>query len=130
MSSDENGGHRPLQGGYQPPEDGHRPAQGGYTPSEVEAKWQGRWDKLGTNRFTGDALRTAENGYYQLMMFPYPSAEGLHAGNIFAYTGADVHGRFQRLNVTRVRRGRVAGRQRRRPHRRGVWDGRDRHRPA
>ena len=32
------------------------------------------------------------------MMFPYPSAEGLHIGNIYAYTGADVNGRFWRLN--------------------------------
>lgn len=31
------------------------------------------------------------------MMFPYPSAEGLHIGNIYAYTGADVQGRYQRL---------------------------------
>ena len=31
------------------------------------------------------------------MMFPYPSAEGLHVGNFFAFTGDDVHGRFQRL---------------------------------
>ena len=75
---------------------------GGYTPSEVEAKWQGRWDERGTNAFTSDALQTAENRYYQLMMFPYPSAEGLHVGNIFAFTGADVHGRFQRLTGKQV----------------------------
>ena len=31
------------------------------------------------------------------MMFPYPSAEGLHVGNMFAFTGADIYGRFQRL---------------------------------
>ena len=31
------------------------------------------------------------------MMFPYPSAEGLHIGNIYAFTGADVHGRYWRL---------------------------------
>ena len=31
------------------------------------------------------------------MMFPYPSAEGLHVGNMFAFTGSDVFGRFQRL---------------------------------
>ena len=31
------------------------------------------------------------------MMFPYPSAEGLHVGNVFAFTGADVFGRFQRM---------------------------------
>jgi leucyl-tRNA synthetase len=35
-------------------------------------------------------------------MFPYPSAEGLHVGNIFAFTGADVHGRFQRLTGKQV----------------------------
>ena len=75
---------------------------GGYTPSEVEAKWQGRWDEQGTNSFTSDALRTAEDRYYQLMMFPYPSAEGLHVGNIYAFTGADVHGRFHRLIGKRV----------------------------
>ncbi len=75
---------------------------GGYAPSEVEAKWQGRWEELGTNRFTGDALQTADNSYYQLMMFPYPSAEGLHVGNIYAFTGADVHGRFQRLTGKQV----------------------------
>jgi leucyl-tRNA synthetase len=88
MSSDETGGHQPSEDGY--------------TPSEVEAKWQIRWDEQGTNRFTGDALRTAEDRYYQLMMFPYPSAEGLHVGNIYAFTGADVHGRFQRLTGKRV----------------------------
>jgi leucyl-tRNA synthetase len=75
---------------------------GGYTPSEVEAKWQGRWSEQGTNAFTSDALRTAEDRYYQLMMFPYPSAEGLHVGNIYAFTGADVHGRFHRLIGKRV----------------------------
>ena len=74
----------------------------GYQPSEVEAKWQGRWDERGTNAFTSDALQTAENRYYQLMMFPYPSAEGLHVGNIYAFTGADVHGRFHRLIGKRV----------------------------
>ena len=31
------------------------------------------------------------------MMFPYPSAEGLHVGNMFAFTGSDVYGRFKRL---------------------------------
>jgi leucyl-tRNA synthetase len=36
------------------------------------------------------------------MMFPYPSAEGLHVGNIYAFTGADVHGRFQRLQGKQV----------------------------
>ena len=75
---------------------------GGYMPSEVEVKWQARWEELGTNSFTREALQTTEDHYYQLMMFPYPSAEGLHVGNIYAFTGADVHGRFQRLTGKRV----------------------------
>ena len=43
-------------------------------------------------------------------MFPYPSAEGLHVGNIYAFTGADIHGRFpaaarqRRLRAHRLRR--------------------------
>ncbi len=68
-----------------------------YVPSEVEGRWQQTWEERGTNRFTVDELRAAEDPFYNLMMFPYPSAEGLHVGNIYAFTGADVHGRYQRL---------------------------------
>jgi leucyl-tRNA synthetase len=31
------------------------------------------------------------------MMFPYPSAEGLHVGNVFAFIGSDIYGRTKRL---------------------------------
>ncbi len=31
------------------------------------------------------------------MMFPYPSAEGLHVGNVYAFTGADIYGRFMAM---------------------------------
>jgi leucyl-tRNA synthetase len=68
-----------------------------YDPSAIEGKWQRSWEEKGTNSFTAEALREAENPYYNLMMFPYPSAEGLHVGNIYAFTGADVHGRYRRL---------------------------------
>lgn len=30
-------------------------------------------------------------------MFPYPSAEGLHVGNVYAFTGADIYGRFMAM---------------------------------
>lgn len=65
-----------------------------YNHQEIEAKWQSKWesDKL----FTPD-LVSARNPYYNLMMFPYPSAEGLHVGNMYAFTGADVHARFNRM---------------------------------
>lgn len=69
----------------------------GYQPSAIEEKWQRLWEERGTNAFTVDEIRSAERPFYNLMMFPYPSAEGLHVGNIYAFTGADVHGRYQRL---------------------------------
>ena len=71
-----------------------------YHPPAVERKWQQRWEEEGTNRFTDEQLRqVGREGrpFYNLMMFPYPSAEGLHVGNIYAFTGADIFGRFQRL---------------------------------
>jgi leucyl-tRNA synthetase len=65
-----------------------------YRPDEVEAKWQARWAERHTNE---PDLDRAERPFYNLMMFPYPSAEGLHVGNMFAFTGSDVYGRFKRL---------------------------------
>jgi leucyl-tRNA synthetase len=65
-----------------------------YDPAAIERKWQARWQEAGTN---SPDLAGAPRPFYQLMMFPYPSAEGLHVGNFFAFTGNDIHGRFQRL---------------------------------
>ena len=64
-----------------------------YDASAIEAKWQARWERDGTNHTDVEA---GVRPYYTLMMFPYPSAEGLHVGNLFAFTGNDIHGRFQR----------------------------------
>ena len=65
-----------------------------YDPAAVESTWQHRWAEQGTNT---PELWHGKDPYYQLMMFPYPSGEGLHIGNLFAFTGADIHGRFQRM---------------------------------
>jgi leucyl-tRNA synthetase len=65
-----------------------------YDPQAVEAKWQERWARQRTNEPDLDRPRRP---FYNLMMFPYPSAEGLHVGNMFAFTGADIYGRFKRL---------------------------------
>src|SRR5216110_2267007 len=65
-----------------------------YDPASLEAKWQARWDERHTNE---PDLGRAARPFYNLMMFPYPSAEGLHVGNMFAFTGADIYGRFKRL---------------------------------
>jgi leucyl-tRNA synthetase len=73
-----------------------------YNPSAVERKWQAYWDENGINTRTRADFESAEDPFYNLMMFPYPSAEGLHVGNIYAFTGADVHGRYQRLRGREV----------------------------
>ena len=73
-----------------------------YVPSEIEVKWQSRWEARGTNTYSREELENAEDPFYNLMMFPYPSAEGLHVGNIYAFAGADVHGRYQRLRGRQV----------------------------
>src|SRR6267378_4390656 len=65
-----------------------------YDPAVVEARWQERWARERTNEPDLDQPRRP---FYNLMMFPYPSAEGLHVGNMFAFTGADIYGRFKRL---------------------------------
>ncbi|HZE93331.1 MAG TPA: leucine--tRNA ligase [Gemmatimonadales bacterium] len=65
-----------------------------YDPAALEAKWQARWVERHTNE---PDLDRAARPFYNLMMFPYPSAEGLHVGNMFAFTGADIYGRFKRL---------------------------------
>ena len=65
-----------------------------YDPAAVEARWRQRWAERGTNRVD---LANGPRPYYNLMMFPYPSAEGLHVGNLFAFTGSDIHARFHRL---------------------------------
>jgi leucyl-tRNA synthetase len=64
-----------------------------YDAAAIERKWQARWEHDGTNHTD---VQAGVRPYYTLMMFPYPSAEGLHVGNLFAFTGNDIHGRYQR----------------------------------
>ncbi len=65
-----------------------------YEPKDIEAKWQKKWLEEGT--YEPD-LDNAKKPFYNLMMFPYPSAEGLHVGNMYAFTGADIYGRMKRM---------------------------------
>src|SRR4030095_137195 len=65
-----------------------------YRPDQVEAKWQARWTERHTNE---PDLDGAKRPFYNLMMFPYPSAEGLHVGNMYAFTGTDIYARFMRM---------------------------------
>ena len=65
-----------------------------YDHVAIEAKWRERWASSGI--YEPD-VHNAKRPYYNLMMFPYPSAEGLHIGNVYAFTGVDIYGRFQAM---------------------------------
>ncbi|NMB57221.1 leucine--tRNA ligase [Candidatus Beckwithbacteria bacterium] len=65
-----------------------------YKHQQIESKWQKIWEE---EKLNGVKLKTATKPYYNLMMYPYPSAEGLHVGNVYAFTGSDIHGRFMRM---------------------------------
>lgn len=65
-----------------------------YPAAEIEAKWQKAWSDKKTDK---TVIEKATKPFYNLMMFPYPSAEGLHVGNMYAFTGTDIYGRFKRM---------------------------------
>ena len=62
--------------------------------NKIEKKWRKIWKQKGV--YEPD-LKRAKKPFYNLMMFPYPSAEGLHVGNMYAFTGSDIYGRFKRM---------------------------------
>ena len=67
-----------------------------YYPAQVEPKWRQRWDESGLHR-TDLTLASGRPKHYNLMEFPYPSAEGLHVGHVYTYGGADTSARFLRM---------------------------------
>ncbi len=69
-------------------------ARRAYDVTAVESKWRERWEETGIYR---PDLLAAKRPYYNLMMFPYPSAEGLHVGNMYAYIGSDVQARWRAM---------------------------------
>lgn len=66
-----------------------------YDHQKVEKKWQEVWTE---KKIYQSNLSEAEKPFYNLMMFPYPSAEGLHVGNMYAFTGSDIFGRYKRMS--------------------------------
>lgn len=65
-----------------------------YQPQTIQLRWQEKWEEWGVYQ---PNLDTAKKPFFNLMMFPYPSAEGLHVGNLYAFTGSDIYGRFKRM---------------------------------
>lgn len=70
-----------------------------YDHAKIEKKWQDKWEA--EKLYVAD-IKKGKNPFYNLWMFPYPSAEGLHAGHAFASTGSDVYGRFMRMQGREV----------------------------
>ncbi len=65
-----------------------------YDPNKIEKKWQKKWAE---DEIYQVDLDKAKKPFYNLMMFPYPSAEGLHVGNMYAFVHSDAYGRFIKL---------------------------------
>ena len=72
-----------------------------YDVRAIEAAWRARWDAAGIDRVDLDAVAT-DDVFYNLVEFPYPSAEGLHVGHVYRYGGVDTYGRYQRMRGKRV----------------------------
>ena len=73
----------------------------GYDPSAIESRWQARW---ATDRLWEIDVEhvPAARKFYNLVEFPYPSAEGLHVGHVYTYSGADSYGRYLRMRGREV----------------------------
>ncbi|HSW47529.1 MAG TPA: class I tRNA ligase family protein, partial [Candidatus Saccharimonadales bacterium] len=65
-----------------------------FNPQTIEPKWQSIWENEGIYH---PDLSSAKRPFYNLMMFPYPSAEGLHIGGVRTFAGVDIYGRFKRM---------------------------------
>ena len=69
-----------------------------YRPTEIEPRWQARWEADCLHELDLDAPDAAHpRTLYNLVEYPYPSAEGLHVGHVYTYCGADTYGRLQRM---------------------------------
>ena len=68
-------------------------AQNRYNPSEIEPRWQNKWEKDGLYHADIDPKRKK---YYALTMLPYPSGE-LHIGHWYAMTPSDARARYLRM---------------------------------
>src|SRR5258707_15532136 len=90
-----------------------------FEPSSIELKWQAKWEKervyqpdldaasfeTASQKNSHEAKKNNDKSgtpFYNLMMFPYPSAEGLHVGSIYTFGGIDVYGRFKRMRGHQV----------------------------
>ncbi len=65
-----------------------------YNYTEIEKKWQKKWDDEETFKVSSDYSKPK---FYGLIEFPYPSGQGLHVGHPRSYTALDIVARKKRL---------------------------------
>ncbi len=73
---------------------------GRYTPSEIEPRWQARWDADPTI-YAADPPSSGKPKYYVLEMLPYPSGQ-LHIGHVRNYSIGDALARFMWMRGANV----------------------------
>ncbi|WP_300012714.1 leucine--tRNA ligase [Pseudonocardia sp.] len=66
--------------------------------TEIERRWQDRWEREGTFQTPSRPGPDAGAKVYLMDMFPYPSGSGLHVGHPLGFIGTDVLGRYLRMN--------------------------------
>src|SRR5437899_574651 len=71
------------------------------SPTSREEYWRSRWLAEPPFGFDIDSV-PGDATFYNLVEFPYPSAEGLHVGHVYTYCGADTLGRYLGLRGKRV----------------------------
>jgi len=67
-----------------------------YNPSEIEPKWQAKWDEEKLYQ-TSTRSSADKPKFYYLDMFPYPSGD-LHVGHVRNYAIGDAVARFHVMN--------------------------------
>jgi len=80
-------------------------AANSYSPSELEPRWQARWEAEQCFRARNpgqSGFDAARPKYYVLDMFPYPSGSGLHVGHAVGYIGTDILARKARMDGRNV----------------------------
>lgn len=65
-----------------------------YNPTEIEQKWQNKWEAEGT--YAVDFNDTTRPKYYSLSMLPGITGAGIHIGHGRTFQFADIKARFKR----------------------------------
>ncbi len=72
-----------------------------YDRQAIETYWRARWEADDLWNIDIDHVNPEEK-FYNLVEFPYPSAQGLHVGHVYSYSGADTFSRYIRMRGKKI----------------------------